>query len=83
MLIIELSTSKVDRNGNRHHVARIMNKETGKQVWLDIDGPSFLRMSLPILFGSPGRVESNCHVYETTIPIRSLRSLRKHALPAG
>jgi hypothetical protein len=83
MLIIELSASPLGRNGNRYHVARIMNRQAGKQVLLNLDDRSHLRLALPILFGSSIGIQTNCHVYQTTIPIRKLRALRKHALSAG
>jgi len=83
MLIIELSASPLGRNGNRYHVARVLNRKTGKQVLLNLDDRSHLRLALPILFGSSIAIQENCHVYETTMPIRSLRALRKQALSAG
>ena len=83
MLIIELSSSPLDRNGNRYHVARVLNRTTGKQALLNIDGRSNMRLALPILFGSALGISTNCHVYETTMPIRRVRALRKQALSTG
>jgi hypothetical protein len=83
MLIIEISSSRIDVNGNRYHAATVLNKETGKQLLLNIDGTSNLRGALLGLFGEWEEQKKHSHVFERELPIREFNRFSKLAVYAG
>lgn len=83
MIIAEVFSSKLDINGTRYHVAKIQNRDTGKQILIHLDGPSNLENALPKLFGDWENSKKHSYFTEKTLPIREFNRLSKPAVYPG
>lgn len=83
MLIVEIMSSKTDRNGNRYFAIRCENKATGKHAIGTVAGASNVTSALVTAFGDFESARDGCHWYETTHAIREFDRATKSARYAG